>query len=59
MKYESIKEYSSRLDNALSSDNQIRIEKLSFEIISRVDKDLNIFLIGNGGSHVHSQHIVR
>ena len=55
---ESIAKYSIRLQKALETINQKNLDKLTSEILCRIDKKSNIFIVGNGGSHANAQHIV-
>lgn len=57
MSYKSIADYGKEISETLSKVNNDYIKLLTQEILSRVDGNSEIFLIGNGGSAANAHHI--
>jgi len=56
--FESFKDYSERLNNALNTVGQYQIDQIHDQIVKRINTNSNIYVFGNGGSQANAHHIV-
>jgi len=55
--FSELKDYSTRLNSAISTVQQYAIDKLYTAISKRINSSSSIYLIGNGGSQANAHHI--
>lgn len=56
--FESFKDYSERLNNALNTVEQYQLDQIHDQIVKRINTNSNIYVFGNGGSQANAHHIV-